>query len=130
MATLSDAGLTKSTRVVAVFSEYHGMGSKTAAYMIRKGRYKLVTYADYAPQLFDLGSDPEELDDLAGRTGAKGIVDALTAELYRVCDPHVRHRRAQAREPVAVERSEWAQRRLALSAHRVPILSGAGRNLT
>ncbi len=37
-----------------VFSEYHAMGSKTAAYMLRKGRYKLVHYADYEPQLFDL----------------------------------------------------------------------------
>jgi len=42
-----------------VFSEYHGMGSKTAAYMVRKGPYKLVYYIDYPPQLFDLSAGAE-----------------------------------------------------------------------
>jgi choline-sulfatase len=57
------AGGSDADRVV--FSECHGMGSKTGAYMVRKGPLKLVYYADYAPQLFDLGADPGELDDLA-----------------------------------------------------------------
>jgi choline-sulfatase len=82
----------------AVFSEYHGMGSKTAAYMIRKGPYKLVYYADYAPQLFDLASDPEELNDLAGQVNAKPVLDELTAELYRICDPHGVDRQAKAEQ--------------------------------
>ncbi len=72
----------------AVFSEYHAMGSKTAAYMIRKGPYKLIYYAHYPPQLFDLESDPEELNDLAEDANAKPVVDELTAELFRICDPH------------------------------------------
>ena len=70
-----------------VFSEYHGMGSKTAAYMLRKGRHKLVHYADYEPQLFDLEADPEELSDLSRKSDAKPILDDLEAELYRICDP-------------------------------------------
>src|SRR5690606_38155403 len=60
-----------------VFSEYHGMGSRTAAYMIRKGPYKLVHYADYEPQLFDLSADPEELIDLASTENAKPILNDL-----------------------------------------------------
>ena len=72
----------------AVFSEYHAMGSKTAAYMIRKGPYKLIYYAHYPPQLFDLESDPEELNDLAEETNAQPVMDELTAELFRICDPH------------------------------------------
>jgi choline-sulfatase len=79
----------------AIFSEYHGMGSKTAAYMLRKGRYKLVHYADYAPQLFDLASDPEELTDLARTANAKPILDDLEAELRRICDPDEVNRRAK-----------------------------------
>jgi choline-sulfatase len=59
------------------------MGSKTAAYMLRKGPYKLVYYADYEPQLFDLASDPEELKDIAEDANAKSILDDLKAELYR-----------------------------------------------
>ena len=79
-----------------VFSEYHGMGSKTAAYMVRRGPYKLVYYADYPPQLFDLATDPEEFNDIAGQANAKPVVDELTAELCRVCDPHAVHREAKA----------------------------------
>jgi choline-sulfatase len=79
----------------AVFSEYHGMGSKTAAYMLRKGRYKLVHYADYEPQLFDLASDPEELTDLARRVDAKPVLDDLQTELHRICDPDEVNRRAK-----------------------------------
>lgn len=71
----------------AVFSEYHAMGSKTAAYMIRKGPYKLVYYANYPPQLFDLGEDPEELNDLAEDANAKPILEELKAQLFEICDP-------------------------------------------
>ena len=79
----------------AVFSEYHGMGSKTAAYMLHKDRHKLVHYADYEPQLFDLASDPEELTDLARKADAKPILDDLEAELRRICDPDEVNRRAK-----------------------------------
>ena len=48
-----------------VLSEYHASGSREAAFMLRDGPYKYVRYATYPPQLFDLGADPEELDDLA-----------------------------------------------------------------
>jgi choline-sulfatase len=72
------------------------MGSKTAAYMIRKGPYKLVTYANYAPQLFDLAEDPEELRDIAGDANARPVLEDLTAELHRICDPVAVDRRAKA----------------------------------
>jgi choline-sulfatase len=78
-----------------VFSEYHGMGSKTAAYMLRKGRHKLVHYADYQAQLFDLAADPEELTDLAQTTDAKAILDDLETELHRICDPDAVSRQAK-----------------------------------
>lgn len=79
----------------AIFSEYHGMGSKTAAYMIRKGVYKLVYYADYPPQLFDLSEDPEELNDLSGDANAQPIVEELTKDLQAICDPHATDRAAK-----------------------------------
>lgn len=79
-----------------VFSEYHGMGSKTGAYMVRKGPWKLVHYADYEPQLFDLASDPEELNDLARDANARPVVDEMQAELRRICDPAEMSRRAKA----------------------------------
>lgn len=81
-----------------VFSEYHGMGSKTAAYMIRKGHHKLVYYSDYPPQLFDLAEDPEELNDLAADANARPILEELTAELLKVCDPHATDREAKHKQ--------------------------------
>lgn len=70
-----------------VLSEYHGMGSKTAAYMVRKGRYKLIHYTDYEPQLFDLGDDPEELNDLANDANAQPVLQELMSDLAAICDP-------------------------------------------
>lgn len=43
------------------FSEYHAAGSPSAASMIRKGRWKYIHYVRFAPELFDLESDPEEV---------------------------------------------------------------------
>ena len=87
----------------AVFSEYHGMGSKTAAYMVRKGVYKLIAYADYAPQLFDLSSDPEELNDIARDANARPVLDELMAELHRIGDPAEMNRRAKADQQRVLE---------------------------
>ena len=47
-----------------VLSEYHAGGSITASFMIRNGKWKYIHYVDYAPQLFDLDTDPDELVDL------------------------------------------------------------------
>ena len=63
--------------------------------MLRKDRHKLVHYADYEPQLFDLVSDPEELTDLARQASAKPILDDLDAELRHICDPDEVSQRAK-----------------------------------
>jgi choline-sulfatase len=95
------------------FSEYHGMGSKTAAFMIRKGRHKLVYYVAYPPQLFDLDDDPEELNDLAGDTNARPILDELTAELRKICDPEAIDREAKASQAELLEKSGGRERVIA-----------------
>ena len=48
-----------------VFSEYHGQMANTGMFMLRRGELKYIAYAGYAPQLFDLGQDPDELHNLA-----------------------------------------------------------------
>lgn len=80
----------------AILSEYHGMGSKSAAYMVRKGRYKLVYYTRYSPQLFDLEDDPEELVDLSGHADAQTILEDMKAELFKLCDPEAMDHDARA----------------------------------
>ncbi len=36
------------------FSEYYAAGADRASFMIRKGKYKFITYVGYQPELFDL----------------------------------------------------------------------------
>jgi len=80
------------------FSEYHGMGAKSAAFMIRKGEYKYVHYNDYRPQLFDLAADPEEVNDLVDDAGSAGVMKELAAELHRICDPVAVDQAARTRQ--------------------------------
>ncbi|MHA1165255.1 MAG: sulfatase/phosphatase domain-containing protein, partial [Alphaproteobacteria bacterium] len=89
----------------AVFSEYHAMGSKTAAYMIRKGPYKLIYYANYPPQLFDLEEDPEELNDLAEDENAKPILEELKGELFEICNPHAIDAEAKEAQKILLKKS-------------------------
>lgn len=89
----------------AIFSEYHGMGSKQAAYMIRKGAYKLVAYADYPPQLFDLSEDREELNDLAGDANAQPVLEELMGELNTICDPVKTDAQAKTAQEKLMEQS-------------------------
>ena len=48
-----------------IFSEYHAAGAVSGAFMLRKGRWKLIHYVGFADELFNLESDPEELHNLA-----------------------------------------------------------------
>lgn len=74
-----------------VFSEYHDGGSSTGTFMLRWGMWKYVHYVNYAPQLFDLESDPDELIDLAPRADREPRFAAALSEglrrLRKICDP-------------------------------------------
>lgn len=78
----------------ALFTEYHGHGTRGSAYMIRKGRWKLIWCAEAPHLLFDLQSDPNELHNLA--EARPKVVAELTAELRKICDPHQENDRAEA----------------------------------
>ena len=86
-----------------VFSEYHGMGSIAGAFMVRSGRYKYVHYSKYAPQLFDLIADPDELDDLAGDPRHAAALRRCEAALREICDPAEVDRRVRARQAELIE---------------------------
>ncbi len=70
-----------------VFSEYHAAGAESAAYMVRQGKWKLIYYVGMAPQLFDMDSDPEELNDLASEESYSAVVEQLKAVLRTIVDP-------------------------------------------
>lgn len=70
-----------------ILSEYHAAGSNTAAFMLRRGRYKYIHYVRHAPELFDLQADPEELHDLADDPAHTSVLKKLQTALYAICDP-------------------------------------------
>ncbi|MGA2271439.1 MAG: sulfatase-like hydrolase/transferase [Bryobacteraceae bacterium] len=66
------------------YSESHSEGNCTGSFMIRKERWKYIYFTGYAPLLFDLGRDPGEQNDLAGRPETAAIQRELHAELLRL----------------------------------------------
>lgn len=79
----------------AVLSEYHDGGAITGMTMVRWDRWKLVHYADgFAPQLFDMVADPQELNDLA-QTHADVLAEGLR-RLYALVDPDAANAQAFA----------------------------------
>lgn len=76
----------------AAFAEYHGHGVHSGAFMIRRGKWKLIYNMDAPHQLFDLESDPEELDNVADTE--KEIFNELVDELRSICSPEEENKRA------------------------------------
>lgn len=62
-------------------SEYHGEGVKACCFMVRRGPYKYIYIDGYPGQLFDLRTDPDELDNLAGQPASAEIEASLHGEL-------------------------------------------------
>ena len=87
-----------------VFSEYHAVGSNTAGYMLRNGRWKYHHYVRHEPELFDLANDPEETTNLAARTDHAGILAAMERELRTICDPDETDRQAKHDQAALIER--------------------------
>jgi choline-sulfatase len=79
-----------------VFSEYHAAGSITAAFMIRKGKYKYIEYVGYEPQLFDLAADPAEKTNLSADKAYTKILEECARELRNICDPEAVHQKVKA----------------------------------
>ena len=70
-----------------VFSEYHDGGSITGTFMIRTGRWKYVYHVGYAPQLFDLETDPLEKKDLGTDPAHGDVCRRCEAQLREIVDP-------------------------------------------
>ncbi len=99
-----------------VFSEYHAAGAVSGAFMLRRGRWKYHYYVGFAPELFDLETDPEELHDL----GQDPAHDAIRAEMHRalcdICDPEAADACAFADQAALIERHGGREKALALGA--------------
>ncbi len=86
-------GRKSSGRQDWVLSEYHSNFLNTGCFMLRKGKWKYIAYAGYEGQLFDLESDPEELDNLIQeRPDVAGEMDSILISIvdYEVVDKKVK----------------------------------------
>ena len=86
-----------------IFSEYHAAASPSAAFMLKKGRYKFIHYVGYQPELFDLHHDPEELTNLATDPAHAQLVTDYERMLREVCDPDAQNARAFADQKRKIE---------------------------
>lgn len=84
-------------------SEYHAVGSNSAGFMLRQGRYKYHHYVGHRPELFDLEADPEETDDLAGDPAHAGTLAAYEKLLRAIVDPEDADRRAKADQKALID---------------------------
>lgn len=89
--------------------------------MIRRGRWKLIYYHGYPPQLFDLEDDPAELHDLAGDPRHAALLDALVGRVLADWDPDAIGRQMAGR--VADKRllQAWARAVEPPESYRWPI---------
>ena len=86
-----------------VFSEYHAVGAVSGAFLVRKGRWKFIYYVRFAPELFDLQQDPEELSNLAEMAEYRQIVTELESDLRNICDPEAIDRQAHGDQQAMIE---------------------------
>ena len=69
------------------FSEYHDGGSITGSFAVRRGQWKYVEHVDHAPQLYDIGDDPDELVDLGASAAHSTVRTEMAAALREIVDP-------------------------------------------
>ena len=103
-ASLRGAGEPEGRYVLCEFIEGHD-GEPVPGRMIRRGRWKLITYAhpDGAPMLFDVENDPAEINDLSA--DHPDVVEELRSllaqnwEVDRIVERHIE--RCEQRQAVA-----------------------------
>jgi choline-sulfatase len=69
------------------FSEYHAVGSPSAAYMLRQGDWAYHHYVGYEPELFDLISDQGQTTNLAQQPQHSATLAHFAAQLRQIVDP-------------------------------------------
>ena len=69
------------------FSEYHAIGSPSAAFMVADARYKYHHYVGYEPELFDLLDDPQETRSLHASPAHRAVRERLERRLRERLDP-------------------------------------------
>jgi choline-sulfatase len=85
------------------FAEYHALGSKAGAFMLREGADKLIYHVGMKPQLFDLARDPDEQHDLVAEGSGHDRAAALERSLRTIVDPEAADAAAKADQRARVD---------------------------
>ena len=93
----------RADRDRTVFSEYHAAGSRNAVFMLVDRRHKYVHYTHEPPQVFDLETDPDELQDLSRSPSHLNLVRELEGRLRGLLDPEATDLRCKADQEAKVE---------------------------
>ncbi len=86
------------------FSEYHAVGSSSAAFMLRRGNWKYHHYVGYPPELFNLEDDPGETSNRADDPDYAEVTAAFEAQLRGMIDPEAVDRLAKDDQAELVKR--------------------------
>ena len=70
-----------------IFSEWHGTGFRGAWYMLANKKYKYIYYERENPSLFDMETDPKELNDLASDATYAETIKVFKTKLSTILDP-------------------------------------------
>jgi choline-sulfatase len=99
-----------------IFSEYHAAGAVSGAFMVRKGRWKYHHYIGFPPELFDLGTDPEETTNLALNSDFADTLVMMEQSLREICNPEAIDAQAFADQAALIEKHGGRDAALKLGA--------------
>ena len=88
-----------------VFSEYHGAGAISGAFMLRDRKYKYIHYVNFKPEFYDLETDPEELVNLATKKQYRELLKIYENKLFNMIDPIAINHEALADQAKVVEQN-------------------------
>lgn len=86
------------------FSEYHDGGSITGSFAVRSGEWKYIHHEDYAPELYNVALDPDELNDLGGHASVAVNQAELARTLNELVDTTAANDAAFASQAELIER--------------------------
>jgi choline-sulfatase len=86
-----------------LMTQYHAAGAASGAFMLRRGKMKLLYYVGCPPQLYDLARDPEELRDVSRDPAYRDTLKRMESALRGMIDPEAIDAQAKSDQKATVE---------------------------